>query len=43
MSRPFTLKEVLEIVNDKALDFVPGEMIRYSNTNYSFLAFIVNV
>lgn len=41
MSRPFTLKEVLELVNDKALDFVPGEMIRYSNTNYSFLGFIV--
>jgi len=41
MSRPFTLKEVLELVNDKDLDFVPGERIRYSNTNYSFLGFII--
>jgi len=41
MSRPFTLPEVLELVNDKPLDFTPGEKIRYSNTNYSFLGFVV--
>lgn len=41
LSRTFTLNEVLELVNDKDLQFVPGEMIRYSNTNYSFLGFII--
>lgn len=41
MSRPFTLEEVLALVDDKDLQFTPGEMIRYSNTNYSFLGFIV--
>jgi len=41
MSRPFTLNEVLMLVNDKDLAFPPGEMIRYSNTNYSFLGFII--
>ena len=41
MSRPFTLSETLKLVNDKPLDFIPGEKIRYSNTNYSFLGFVV--
>lgn len=41
MSRPFTLSETLELVNDKELDFIPGEKIRYSNTNYSFLGFMI--
>lgn len=41
LSRPFTLEEVLALVNDRALDFAPGEMIRYSNTNYSFLGHII--
>lgn len=41
MSRPFVLSEVLELVNDRELDFIPGTEIRYSNTNYSFLGFII--
>ena len=41
MSRPFTLMSVLDLVNDKDLAFTPGELIRYSNTNYSFLGFII--
>ena len=41
VSRVFSLSEVLELVNDKALQFTPGDMIRYSNTNYSFLGFII--
>lgn len=41
VSRPFSLQEVLELVNDKELLFTPGDMIRYSNTNYAFLGYIV--
>lgn len=41
VSRGFSLSEVLELVNDKELQFTPGDMIRYSNTNYSFLGFII--
>lgn len=43
MSRPFTLDEVLELVNDKELMFEPGSRIRYSNTNYSFLGHIIEI
>lgn len=41
LSRPFSLHEVLELVNGRELNFQPGEKIRYSNTNYSFLGSIV--
>ncbi|MBR3825917.1 MAG: beta-lactamase family protein [Lachnospiraceae bacterium] len=40
-SRRFSLSEVLELVNNRELNFEPGTLMNYSNTNYSFLGFIV--
>jgi len=40
-SRCFSLDEVLELVNNRELNFEPGTLMNYSNTNYSFLGFIV--
>ena len=40
-SRCFSLSEVLELVNNRELNFEPGTSMNYSNTNYSFLGFIV--
>ena len=40
-SRCFSLSEVLELVNNRELNFEPGTLMNYSNTNYSFLGFIV--
>ena len=40
-SRCFPLSEVLELVNNRELNFEPGTSMNYSNTNYSFLGFIV--
>jgi len=40
-SRCFSLGEVLELVNNRELNFEPGTLMNYSNTNYSFLGFIV--
>ena len=40
-SRPFTLSEVLNMVNCRSLNFVPGTKLSYSNTNYAFLGAIV--
>lgn len=40
-SRPFSLGEILELVNERQLNFEPGTAMSYSNTNYSFLGFIV--
>ena len=36
-SRCFSLEEVLKLVNKRELNFEPGALMRYSNTNYSFL------
>ena len=40
-SRCFSLGEVLELVNNRELNFEPGTLMNYSNTNYSFLGFMV--
>lgn len=40
-SRPFSFDEILELVNERKLNFEPGTSMSYSNTNYSFLGFIV--
>lgn len=40
-SRCFSVSEVLELVNNRGLNFEPGTLMNYSNTNYSFLGFIV--
>lgn len=40
-SKPFTLSEVLKLVNNRPLNFTPGSKLSYSNTNYAFLGAIV--
>lgn len=40
-SRCFALEEVLELVNGRNLNFEPGTAMSYSNTNYSFLGFVI--